>query len=143
MMDSATIAHLCRQAARKAAREHRLPLLVEAEDCVSPAVLREHLERGIPNFGDYRPKGWEVVPRVELKSPESWSPNRLRYLGCDDDYVFVDSSGWGGRGEPALGQSEFFELVAANPGLGWATVEAGQFQVVVGAFRRAARRRTA
>jgi len=50
------------------------------------------------------------------------------------DTLFVDSSGFGGPGEPALTIEEFHSKIKA--GFGYAIVEAGQFQVYVGVFRR-------
>ena len=108
MMSGATIRELSAQAARRAAREHRIPLIVEQEDM---ATLETHI-RHIPNFGDYRPKGWALV-----------------------DSVFVDSSGWGTDTEPALSFTQFVDWVKAQgPGFGYALVEEGQFQVYVGKF---------
>jgi hypothetical protein len=87
-------------------------LIVEQEDL---AYLGEHL-RHIPNFGEYRPDGWKL-----------W------------DTYFVDSSGFGGEDEPAMTYSQFINVVKANtkavgPGLGYAFIEVGQFQVVIGEF---------
>ena len=48
----------------------------------------------------------------------------------------MGSSGFSGKNEPALAFDEIVDLVMAMPKVGWAIVEAGQFQVVVGAFRR-------
>lgn len=71
-----------------------------------------------PYLGDYRPEGWELV-----------------------DTHFVDSSGFGRTDEPALTQGQFRELVKQRirmspVTLGWAVIEAGEFQVFVGEFRR-------
>jgi hypothetical protein len=67
--------------------------------------------RSIPNIGDYRPKGWKLV-----------------------DTYFVDSSGLGLSGEPALTFSEFARN--AKVGYGYAIIEAGQFQVYIGEFKK-------
>lgn len=134
MMSLQMINELSRSAARRAARRGAIPLIIEAEDVRDDRV--ESMLRGIPNFGDYRPRGWRVVRRAALTLPEGWRRSRLDSLGCDDDYVFVDKSGFGAPDEPALTFGEFCELVSANPGLGWAFVEEGQFQIVVAAFRR-------
>ena len=67
--------------------------------------------RNIPNIGDYRPKGWKLV-----------------------ETYFVDSSGFGSPGEPALTFDEFVEK--AKEGKGYAIIEAGQFQVQIGEFEK-------
>ena len=63
----------------------------------------------IPNFGDYRPTGWELVGEL-----------------------FVDSSGFGGSDEPALTVKQFKSLV--EKGFGYAIIETGQFQIWIGKF---------
>lgn len=135
MMSIESIRHLQRSAAESAERSGAKPKVPMNRVAGIKSEVANSL-RSIPNFGNYRPAGWALVPRAELVSPESFGPYRLANLGCDDDYVFVDSSGFGGKNEPALAFDEFVDLVMANPKLGWAIVEAGQFQVVVGAFRR-------
>jgi hypothetical protein len=50
----------------------------------------------------------------------------------ESNIFFVDSSGWGGKGEMALTLKEFVDM--APVGFGYAVVEAGQFQVCVRAF---------
>ena len=67
--------------------------------------------RQIPNFGDYRPKGWKL-----------------------GEVYFVDSSGMGQEGESALTINQFLKEVKA--GKGYAIIEAGQFQVKIGEFTR-------
>ena len=72
-----------------------------------------------PNIGDYRPEGWEMV-----------------------DTLFADATGMGGETEPALtiGQLTIRVLEIRDSyeelGLqvGFAIVETGQFQVVIGVF---------
>jgi hypothetical protein len=108
MLSPATIAELCRRQARIAARHKHLPLIVEAEDKQSGDRLARHL-RGIPNIGSYRPKGWTLV-----------------------ETYFVDKTGLGRREEPALTFVQF--LGAVQAGRGYAIIEEGLFQVVVGEF---------
>jgi len=67
--------------------------------------------RQIPNFGDYRPKGWKL-----------------------GEVYFVDSSGMGQEGESALTINQFLKEVKA--GKGYAIIEAGQFQVRIGEFKK-------
>ena len=65
----------------------------------------------IPNFGDYRPKGWE-----ETKS------------------YFVDHSGFGSDGESALTIGNF--LGKMKSGYGYAITEVGQFQLYITEFKK-------
>ena len=48
--------------------------------------------------------------------------------------LFVDNSGFGQIGEPALTIDQFFKQIKA--GFGYGVVDAGQFQVMVGCFKR-------
>lgn len=105
MMSTRQIEEDSRRAARRAAREHKKPFLFEEED----RGKMDHLK--IPNIGDYRPKGWELVGTL-----------------------FVDSSGWGSPGEPALTQDQFMNRMKA--GMGYAVIKAGEFQVYVGEFKK-------
>ncbi len=50
----------------------------------------------------------------------------------ETDRFFVDSSGWGQEGEPALTLSQFLKKIKA--GKYYAIIEAGQFQVYVGEY---------
>jgi hypothetical protein len=67
--------------------------------------------RAVPDFGDYRPKGFKLV--------ESY---------------FVDNSGFGTPGESALTFSEFVAKVKKD--FGYAIIEQGQFQVYIGEFEK-------
>jgi hypothetical protein len=66
-----------------------------------------------PDFGDYSPAGWELV-----------------------ETYFVDNSGFGSPGEPALTFSQLIEKVKA--GYGYAIIKTGQFQVYIGEFKKIA-----
>ncbi|KKN02463.1 hypothetical protein LCGC14_1117400 [marine sediment metagenome] len=70
----------------------------------------EHLTR-IPDVGDNIPDGWELK-----------------------EELFVDSNGLGSDYDPALSIDQFYDKVKA--GFGYATTDAGQFQVHVGVFER-------
>ena len=105
MISGAQIADLSAKAARKAAREHQHPLIVEEEDLPH---LAEHIQH-IPNLGDYRPPRWELV-----------------------ETYFVDSSGFGGEFDPALTFAQFLKKVKV--GFGYGLIEEGQFQVYIGEF---------
>ena len=80
-----------------------------------PFLIEEEGDKGflsqIPHIGDYRPKGWKLV-----------------------DTLFVDSSGLGSEGEPAMTFSQF--VARSKLGFGYAIIEAGQFQVRIAGFRR-------
>ena len=67
----------------------------------------------LPFLGDYVPKGWTLTDR---------------------DQLFVDTSGFGSAGEPALTQKQM--IASFKTGYGYALVEAGQFQGYVAEFER-------
>jgi len=116
-------------AARKARRNH-----------IKPAYwLRSKgaLNKAVPFIGDYRPEDFEPVEPETLAIPEGVRPWVVTDPICNLPYLEVDISGWGSPEEPVLTQDEFLALAAANPDIGWALVEVGQFQGVVGAFRMA------
>lgn len=67
-----------------------------------------------PFLGDYVPEGWTLTERH-----------------------FVDSSGFGQPGEPALTVDQFIDLIEERrEGTGWGIVESGPFQVYIGEFHR-------
>jgi hypothetical protein len=109
MMSLSTIRQLSREAAERAADQGKRPYLVEQED------IEYWRDRQVPfpfpNLGDYVPDGWEQV-----------------------DTLFCDSSGWGAPGEPALTREQLLDVL--EPGFGYAVIEAGQFQVYLGKFKR-------
>jgi hypothetical protein len=102
MMDLATIRDLSEKAAKKAKREKKQPYIAKEGD---------NSDARIPNFGDYRPKGWGLVGEY-----------------------FVDKSGFGRGDEPALSISRFLRKLKA--GYGYAVIEEGQFQVWVAEFEK-------
>ena len=106
MMSGQQIADMSRQAARKAARDKKYPLIVEAEDLKNGVEWAMKYLR-FPFIGDWRPRGYTPT----------------------ENLFFVDSSGFGSPGEAALTQEEF--LAKLRPGFAYAVVEAGQFQVYV------------
>ena len=67
----------------------------------------------IPFLGDRIPRGWKRTNRAPL---------------------FVDSSGFGDTSEPALTQDQFFKELTI--GMGYAVIEAGQFQVYVAEYTK-------
>lgn len=105
MYDLATLRAMNRAAASRAAREHKRPYIVEKEDLGSMPPFP------FPNLGDYRPKGWKLI-----------------------EEHFVDNSGFGSPGEPALTVNEFISKLVV--GHGYAIIGEGQFQVYVGEFTK-------
>src|SRR3972149_10797559 len=106
MMSLQEINRISQAAAKRAARARKQPFVVEAEDLKDFGCVR-----GIPMFGDYIPEGWKLV-----------------------NTYFVDSSGFGQPGEPALTIDEFTHKLVV--GRGYAVLEAGQFQVYMGEYVR-------
>ncbi len=118
MMSPTAIRHLAQQAARRAARAKTVPLVVEGEDMPDDARLFEYI-RYMPNIGDYRPRGWKLV-----------------------EHRLVDKTGLGLEYEPALTVPGLMRWVRSmGPGNGYAIIEEGQFQVVLGRFVPAMRRK--
>lgn len=132
MMDLATIDYLTKQAARRAAKVRKQPQMFDARDLERAAKGDFSGIAGIPNLGSYLPKGWK---RVSLKDEEG---THGVYMGDNSGFgaYFVDKSGWGSPGEPAMTVKELARRM--KPGLGYAMVEEGQFQVKVGVFKLAA-----
>ena len=97
-----------RKAAAKAAKAKKTPFVVEAEDLTAWRAGR-FTSLPFPFIGTYEPKGW-------TKIGES----------------FVDASGFGSEGEPALTINQFINRLTA--GHGYAIIEAGQFQVYIGEY---------
>ena len=86
------------------------------EPLVLDANSDEEMVRSIPNLGNYVAPGWELV-----------------------DDLFVDSSGFGAPGEPALTFSQFLDKVrqlSSEEETGFGIRQAGQFQVYIGVYRR-------
>lgn len=129
MMDLQSIVTLNREAAERAAEEDCVPLILTAEDL--EAARAGHIDGiNIPEMGDYTPDGWT---RVDL---QEWFPGAEFVHGVDFNMeaFFVDHSGFGSPGEPALTVAEFFAM--ARPGFGYAVVECGQFQLYMGVFQK-------
>lgn len=124
MLDTATINHMSDVAAYQAAEEGRYPLTVWKPEDI----------HGLPFLGDYLPAGWRPARWVE---DEVEKPRRWVYATSNAEvFVEVDSSGFGSRSEPALTFEELGQYVMEHRDLGWAIVESGEFQVVVGGFVR-------
>ena len=84
------------------------------EQKLQPYVAECDGDEGVfkyPNFGYYRPQGWKEVGTY-----------------------FVDNSGFGGDGEPALTAEKF--QASVKEGYGYAVTEEGQFQVHITEFKK-------
>lgn len=111
MMSPETIQNMQQEARKDAAREGKLPYVVEQED-INAWRRGRSLPVPFPFIGDYDPPGFTA----------------------EGEALFVDSSGMGAPGEPALTQHQMFDELV--PGTGYALVEVGQFQVYIQPFRR-------
>ena len=107
MYDLHAIHAMSARAARASRRDGTLPLVLSSAQIADAAAGRPGFK--LPNIGNRRPRGWKLVAEH-----------------------FVDSSGWGEPGEPALTQQQFYDLL--QPGHGYAVIETGQFQCYVGEF---------
>ena len=106
MLSVMDIRDLQEQACAKACQRNLIPYVVWPQDVGNIASLKR-----IPNFGTYRPSGWE-------------------YLQSH----FVDSSGFGEEDEPAMTAQAFANSLVV--GRAYAIVSVGQFQVYVGEFQK-------
>lgn len=83
---------------------------------VDSPFLNEDI-RSIPHLGNYVPDGWEL-----------------------EKSHFVDATGWGSPDEPAMTFDQFrtqirMEDANADEPIGFAIIEAGQFQIYIGQFK--------
>ena len=98
------IKEMNKEAMKEAIDMQKLPIKVFSFGSVDIEKLRS-----IHNIGDYRPEGFNLV-----------------------NTYFVDSSGFGSEGEPALTFKQFSKVV--KPECYYAIIECGQFQVYIGEF---------
>ena len=113
MMSPKTIHKRNQEAKKKASEMGKKPYVVHNKEAID--------EFGdsfpFPDLGDYRPEGWELI-----------------------DKYFVDSTGIGGSGEPAKSVDQFKRALKSDMDeegiFGYAVIEAGEFQVYVGKFRK-------
>lgn len=116
MMSGETIRQFQRDAAKRAARDHKTPFIVWDEDISDWKANGIRGSFPFPFIGDYIPRGWKVAEDED---------------GAVKSY-FVDSSGFGQDDEPASSLTQFLDKLVA--GHGYAVTEAGQFQVYVTEF---------
>lgn len=114
MMSMETIRSLAHQVGRNARAAGKVPYTYK--DFAD--FEAKHGQRPIPfpNLGSYRPRRWELV-----------------------DQLFVDKTGFGEAGEPALTIAQAMGRVGALvfkhvDQVGFAIIEEGQFQVYIGVF---------
>lgn len=112
MMSPTTIRDMQQEAAAQAAQDQLTPFVYWKHDDLGPPFP-------FPDLGDYVPEGWEMT-----------------------EHFMADTSGFGSPGEPADTpeqlRARIERVLAANPNdtIGWAIIEVGQFQVVIGQFRK-------
>ena len=101
------------EAAAEAAKKNRVPYVPHDD-----AEAERWPPFPFPNLGSYIPPGWELTK----------------------DTFFVDKTGFGSGHERAFTGEQFKQLIidhiANNPRAGYAIIEEGPFQLVVGAMRR-------
>lgn len=74
-------------------------------------VDRDESILNCPNLGDYIPDEWKLI-----------------------DQLFVDKTGFGTVGEPALTIDQFINKIKS--GLGYAIIEEGEMQLYIGIFEK-------
>ena len=126
MMSIEQIRQESQRAASEAASEDKRPLFIDQFD-LELARRGNYAHLSIPFIGTYLPEGFK---RQEIDQDLSGV-----YSGDNNGYgaFFVDSSGFGGPGEAAISLARMFEVMEKGY---YAIVEAGQFQVKVGMFRK-------
>ena len=132
MMSPEVIRSMSAEAAAKAARQRKTPLIVEQDDLLlDDAHLRDYLGK-LPFLGDYTPAGWKRESAREQATLDGM-PKAQRYAS-----LFVDMTGHGYEREPALTWREFVAAVRAlGPGWGYGIADMGQFQCNVWVYRPA------
>src|ERR1035437_9806492 len=125
-----TIRDLQAEAAAKAARQDRQPLVLwEAEEI-----------RKAPHLGTYTPNGWRPLLWADIN--ETGQGHAEYYDGQGRVLLFVDKSGTGAEDEPALTKGQLIARVASIQAtaaakrltIGWGIYEVGQFQVHLAAY---------
>lgn len=105
MMTLEQIDNRSHEAAKRAAQTKKVPFMIYAGDLQSMPPFP------FPFIGTYRPPEYELI-----------------------ETYFVDSSGFGAPGEPALTVDQFKARIKV--GKAYAILEVGEFQVYIGEFTR-------
>jgi len=138
MLSNHTMHEITNAAADLARRERKVPHIFTAPEV---AVLNSgHLTPlgAIPFIGNYIPAGWERLDLETEKNVDGIAHDQS--VRSMPRHFFVDSSGCDKTGR-AMSDKRFAELV--KPGVGYAVIEAGEFQICIGAFRPASARKQA
>jgi hypothetical protein len=116
MMSLGTIRAMSAEAAEKARKAKKLPTTFFDENDVEE-FFAGHKGRVFPNLGDYVPKGWKLV-----------------------SHLWCDSSGVGQPDETALTRDQLRAKIAEHVRdgneYGYGVIEAGQFQLGLGMFKK-------
>jgi len=105
MLSLQTIHYLNEKAGKKAKSYGKRPLTFKDKETFQFNVF------GIPNLGNYIPRGWELVDRI-----------------------FVDKTGYGTSNEPAWTLKELKDHGYRGPNYGYAIIEEGECQLYIGVF---------
>lgn len=114
MYSTATIRSMSDKASRAAARKNRKPYVPYDE-----TEIKQLMPTDLPFLGDHVPDDWEAVGEAK----------------------FCDSFGLGTDHEPANSVPQWRTWMQSQPGMGFAVVEAGQFQCYVQAYQPPATRK--
>ena len=131
MMSAETREDMDRAAGRRAAREHKTPFLLFSAETVAQDIYHA------PLLGTHCPKGFRPATPAET----GLSLDDHGIYGTENEVLFfVDSSGMGSAGEPALTLGELAtylqDVIARCPQLsfGIARTQEGQFQTHIKLF---------
>lgn len=143
MMSAEYIRSESERAAREAACERRHPYVYWSEE----EVVSDDFP--FPFLGTYtaRADGWRRLRYTALRDAGHLLDRKGFQRGPNESVaLFADWSGWGEENEPALSPRQLSQavrdiLVIARRSLpkseiGFGIIEAGQFQVVIGVFRK-------
>lgn len=111
MMSPETIDQMTRDAGREACEQQQKPYLIWPQDLTAWREGRG-FPMPFPMIGDHEPEGWE---------PEG-------------DALFIDTSGMGSPGEPAMTLPQL--LNELKEGRGYAFTQQGQFQAYLQCFKQ-------
>ena len=131
MYSSQQIIAFADEAAYRAARDGMTPLVMWDAGSVERDL------RHVPSLGGFMPAGWRLATWADLPA----KPRNV-WANYDEEpaYFMVDASGFGAPDEPALTFPQAVDYVrdilTAEAELGFAIVETGQFQIVMGVYAK-------
>ena len=138
MMSLNTIREMNLERAAEAREEMQEPVELTEHDLMALRDTGGLNGKQFPHLGNYEPIGFERVNILEHPDFADKPTNGFGGTGDDLDdshgCFFVDSSGFGSPGEPALTLEQFSR--SAVPGYFYALTSAGQFQVSIGVFKQ-------